>query len=404
MLLHKIIEELELKSINEVISNGYCLGCGLCHAIEKNTEIVERNGNLISNYSKKDRGHIAVCPGAGYDIVDSGKRIHSAKNYSYELGWYNELNLVQSLDTTLLKKASSGGAMTTIALFMLEKGYVDGVICTKYTYDSPTPRPTTYIARNKEELIEGQGSKYCPTSTLSILSQLQAEEKYVLIGTPCQIAGWRKYQKELNPSINIVLTLANFCGGYRDFREIDHFVHNVAKFDSVKHFQHRGDGVPGLMKIVDNNGREWKYPYPKYAQLSPIQKNNRCVYCIDATGELADISCGDAWIKRITDTGEAWSTIILRNKKAQKLFSEMLEAKLFNLGKITENEVVESQRLNITSKKYRQYKRIKIKKILLQRVPDWYDGIKNMGGSYITECEILLSKYIRSKLSILYKR
>jgi len=30
---------MELKSINEVISNGYCLGCGLCHAIEKNTEI-----------------------------------------------------------------------------------------------------------------------------------------------------------------------------------------------------------------------------------------------------------------------------------------------------------------------------------------------------------------------------
>lgn len=388
---------MKLDSINKVISKGFCLGCGLCHIIDNNAEIMEKNGNIISNYLKHGDGdHISICPAAGYDIYNLGKEIHSAKHYSYELGWYNDIHLVQSLDETILRHASSGGVMTTIALYMLEQGYADGIICTKYSYKGKTPRPESYVARSKEELLLAQGSKYCPTSTLSILSQLKQNERYVLIGTPCQIAGWRKYNKELSPSINIVLTIANFCGGYRDFREIDYFVYNIAGFDCVKYFQHRGDGVPGQMKIVNNCGEEWKYPYPGYAHLSPIPKNKRCVFCIDATGELADISCGDSWIERITKTGEPWSTIILRNERANFFYDEILERGLINEGCISEQEVIESQKLNITSKKYRQFKRIRIQSIILKYVPNWYGCIKDISGTYFNECRILLSKFVHS--------
>ena len=390
---------MKLNTIKKVISKGYCLGCGLCHVVDQNCSILEKNGNLISSYNKKGKGHIVVCPAAGYDIVNLGKSIHSAKKYNYELGWFNKLILVQSVDKSILRKASSGGAMTTIALYMLEKGYADGVICTKYSYTNPnSPRPITFIARTKEELLQAQGSKYCPTSPLSILGRLNKDEKYVLIGTPCQIAGWQSYKKEFAPSVNIVLTIANFCGGYRDYRELDYFVHKIAGYNSVRYFQHRGDGVPGYMKIIDENDNEWKYPYPEYAHFSPIEKNKRCVYCVDATGELADISCGDAWIDRIKKTGESWSTLILRNAKAEKLLKEIVENNSFRTGDISEEEVIQSQKLNITSKKYRQVKRIRLRTLLLGYVPNWNNSIKDFGGSYFNECKILLSKFIRNKV------
>lgn len=394
---------MKLKTINKVISSGYCLGCGLCCVIDKNSMIVEKDGNIKSTYhNNKHNGHISVCPAAGYDIINLGKKIHSASKYSYELGWYNKLKLAQSGDEIVLKKASSGGAMTTIALFMLEKGYADGVICTRYSFDRPEPRPITYIARNKADLLRAQGSKYCPTSILTILKDLNAEEKYVLIGTPCQIAGWQKYKKEYKPSINIVLTIANFCGGYRDYREIDYFVHNIAGFNKASFFQHRGDGVPGFMRIIDEKGTEWKYPYPEYVRLSPIRKNKRCVYCIDATGELADISCGDAWIDRIKETKEPWSSLILRNEKAVNLLKQIVENNYLRVGDVTESEVIQSQKLNITSKKYRQFKRIRITRIFLGNVPNWFDCVKDLDGSYIGECKILLSKFIKN--TILKKR
>ena len=184
---------MKFKSINNVINNDYCLGCGLCHVIKTEALITEKNGKLVSNIITNSKEHISVCPAAGYDIINLGKEIHSSENYVYELGWYNSIKLVQSLDKSILEKASSGGAMTTIALYMLVSGKADGVICTKYSYDKNIPRPVSFIAHTKEELLQAQGSKYCPTSTLSILCQLDADKKYVLIGTPCQIAGWRKY-------------------------------------------------------------------------------------------------------------------------------------------------------------------------------------------------------------------
>lgn len=389
---------MKLRNIKQVIKNDFCLGCGLCHVIHTNVEIKEENGNLKSNFTNI-RGlidHINVCPAAGYDIHSLGKEIHQVENYSYELGWYKNIRMAHSCDDEILKHASSGGIMTSIALYMLEKGLANGIICTKYDYSNGNARPICFIARNKLDLEQAQGSKYCPTKTLELLSQLKDDEKYVLIGTPCQIAGWRKYNKEFKTSQNIILSIANFCGGYRDYREIDFFVKNIAGFSTIIHFQHRGDGVPGQMKIVSSEGQEWKYPYPDYARLSPIQKNKRCVYCIDSTGELADISCGDTWLDRVKNSKQVWSTIITRNEASEKIVSKMIRDKIIEVGVITEKEVIESQRLNISSKKYRQFKRIRLMTLLFNYVPNWYSCVKNVEGSYYNECRILLSKFYHS--------
>lgn len=384
-------------TIKNVINSNLCLGCGLCHMINDNVKIIEHEGSLHSNYTEvvsgSRKGNINVCPGAGYNIDELGRIIHNAPHYEYELGYYTSLLLAHSTDAEILARASSGGAITAIALYMLESGKADGVICTKYVYPDGKPRSSTYVARTKVELIEAQGSKYCPTSTLSILPELIEGERYVLIGTPCQIAGWRKYAKCFKASFEIVLTISNFCGGYRDYREIDYFVNEVAGFNAVSHFQHRGDGVPGRMRIVDEKGNEWSYPYPDYAKLSYIQKNKRCTYCIDATGELADISCGDAWLSRVKALNQVWSSVISRNQIGEAIISEMRSAKLIETGEISKQEVILSQKLNITSKKYRQFKRLRLMHMLFKRVPNWHGCVIDVGGSYINECRILISKF-----------
>lgn len=78
-------------TIKEVIKSDLCLGCGLCHVINEDTDITEKDGNLKSSFkntaSKED--HIKVCPGAGYDIEEMGKSIHQAPHFIYELGYYS---------------------------------------------------------------------------------------------------------------------------------------------------------------------------------------------------------------------------------------------------------------------------------------------------------------------------
>ena len=92
--------------------------------------------------------------------------------------------------------------------------------------------------------------------------------------------------------------------------------------------------------------------------------------------------------------------MILRNKHAESIMNEIIESNLVKVGCIDESEVIASQKLNITSKKYRQFKRIRIQNLLLQYVPDWYGCIKNDRGSYFKELKILCSKYLSSKLHV----
>ena len=165
----------------------------------------------------------------GYNLKFLGNSLFGDINYVPEIGYYRSIQLVHSTNQTLLKNASSGGMMTQIASALLRKSEVNGVITTRFVYDNNHVRTETFIATNEEELIKGQGSKYCPTSTLSIIKELDPQKKYLLIGTPCQIAGYRMFAN-LQPNVKemIPYTMANFCGGYRDFKELDFFVSKIA--------------------------------------------------------------------------------------------------------------------------------------------------------------------------------
>ena len=59
---------------------------------------------------------------------------------------------------------------------------------------------------------------------------------------------------------------------------------------------------------------------------------------------------------------------------------------------ISVDEIIESQKLNITSKKYRQTKRIRISRMVGITVPQW-DELPPSNGSYFTEIRVLLGKF-----------
>lgn len=386
-----------LKNINQVIKNNLCLGCGLCCLEDKTCQMIVKDGHPIPSKIVKSETIEKVCPAKGYDIYELGKKIFKAEKYKYELGWYNRLNLVHSNDSEILKNASSGGAITEIALFLLERNHIDGVICTNFIYDNNKVRTNSYIATNKEELVKAQGSKYCPSSTLKLLPDLlNDDKKYAIIGTPCQIAGLRLLQQtDSRYKDKITYTISNFCGGYRDYRELDYFIEKIAKFDSVSFFRHRGSGQPGSMKIINKEGKVYEYPYPDYAKLSPFLKNERCTLCIDATGELSDFSCGDAWIDKSLTGNKPFSIVISRNKNSEKILDEMSSVGIIEMKPISEYDTISSQKFNIDSKKYRQKKRLLISELMCMRVPNWKNRLlDSKKSSYWKEFKVLISKYL----------
>lgn len=114
-------------------------------------------------------------------------------------------------------------------------------------------------------------------------------------------------------------------------------------------------------------------------------------------GELADICCGDAFVKRLKDTGKTWSVVLCRNHSAKALIDDMRDRGRLVLDAMTMDEVVYSQRFNLASKKRRQQSRRKLYKWLGYQLPDLYEEGYDLEPTPIS---IEIKVYIKHKLTL----
>lgn len=405
-----------LGSIQKVVRSNLCISCGGCCVVspQGNVKMQEHTnlGMLYPALSPSACGwgngiEYEICPGKGYEILQMGQDYFpNAPFHDIDLGrWFN-VWAGHSLSDKITANASSGGLMTAIAEHLLIDGIVDGVVVTRIRYGFPGPRAETFIATSLEELISAQGSKYCPVPVLEIIPEIESFHGRVLfIGTPCQIAGLRMLQR-ISPSLRekIPLTMGNFCGGFRDLRETDTLIKRAGIHPSdVVRFRYRGGGQPGSMIIENSEYRRSELPYPGYARMTGYVKHKRCRLCVDATAELADFSCGDAWIPRFLNSGQAWSLVITRSESAEILLKKMVIQKKITLAEVTIDELKKSQYDNLNSKKVRQYARRKLYKMLTIQIPKYDGGFQVITGGVLYELRVLITHtifYILEKFHI----
>jgi len=397
-------------SIEDIVTNDLCISCGACSAFKQQSKYVMKENTSRGMYlpeqvrkKKSDIGtEINVCPGKGYEIVKMGLELFpEARNVDIDLGRWNRIFSGGTTDKRVAKNASSGGVMTEIAKFLLDTSVIDGVVVTSFNYGESGPRPNVKIVSTVEELLVAQGSKYCPVPVLDIIPEIKKfKGKILFIGTPCQIAGLRLLQaQDKSLQDKVPFTIGNFCGGFRDLRETDTLIKRAGiKVEDVISFRYRGNGQPGSMLIKDTGGKVAELPYPDYARMTGVVKHRRCQLCVDATAELADFSCGDAWIDRFLNTNEAWSLVITRSENAGKVIDDMVLNGNIKVETVTVDEVKNSQAGNLTSKKRRQLARRKLYTALGIKLPE-FDGSyhTNVGGMFL-EVKVYLSHMFFSKL------
>lgn len=371
-----------MNTIEEVIKSDLCIGCGICSIDQatngmkfskKNDCFVPAN-TRIANRSLANK----ICPGKGYQIIGDADKLYSGTSkYDIDLGYFKNFTGAHSTNKEILQNASSGGVLTSLLIYLLQAKIVERVSVTKFICDTEGVRTKTFLTSNISDILSAQGSKYCPTNVSELLEQLTSfKGKVAVVGTPCVIAGIRNIQKEI-PSLivsKIELMISNFCGGFKSYRNIRRLaeIHNM-DYKNLKHFRFRGGGQPGSLRCVSNDGIEAQTPYPKYVGLTGQSKMYRCHVCVDATGELADISCGDAWIPRFENDENPWSVVLTRSTNAFEIINAMAEKNLITTAEMTIDEVKLSQRFNLKSKKTRQASRMKLYRMLGYKIPS-FDG------------------------------
>ncbi|WP_320040576.1 Coenzyme F420 hydrogenase/dehydrogenase, beta subunit C-terminal domain [uncultured Desulfobacter sp.] len=397
--------------IKDVVKNNLCIGCGICsydkNIIEfKYSKFLGIDYPLLDNNNNYNSGTL-VCPGKGYEIINKANKLYGGSNYSIELGYVHKCYASHSNNRKILKNASSGGVMTELLIYLLEKKIVDKVAVTKFIYTNQGPRTKTFLTNDINKIIESQGSKYCPVNVSNVLTEIKHEEgRIAYLGTPCQIAGIRQIQEIDEDFKNtIIFTIANFCGGFKNHNNIRKLScrHSI-NYKQIKKLRFRGGGQPGSMIIEDNSNR-FEVQYPDYTGYTGYSKLLRCQFCIDATGELADFALGDAWLEPYISDPNPWSVIITRNNAATKIIENMKNAKIITSNSITERQVCLSQKTNLKSKKDRQSARSKLYSVLGYKTPNYDGGYQHKTTSIIFEIKVFFVykfKYIL-ELTGLYK-
>ena len=264
------------------------------------------------------REGVAVCPGVS--LEHDYDRQQPGLIRDLEAGWGPVLGLWEghSTDPAIRHAGSSGGGVTAIALYMLERGDIHGVIHTAARTDKPYLNETV-LSRSRNELLARTGSRYAPASPADGIPLIKAAPKpCVFIGKPCDVAAIQKARR-IDPQLDakLALTIGFFCAGTPSTDGTLAMLQRMGidEPDRLVRLRYRGHGWPGKAMAVlrrDDGGeetRELTYDV-SWGEILTKHVQWRCRVCADHTGEFADVAVGDPWY-RTPQPGETGDSLVL---------------------------------------------------------------------------------------------
>ncbi|MBW4636556.1 MAG: Coenzyme F420 hydrogenase/dehydrogenase, beta subunit C-terminal domain [Iphinoe sp. HA4291-MV1] len=203
------------------------------------------------------------------------------------------------------------GIVSTIAIEMLNRGIVEGVVCVQNTKEDRF-QPMPIIARTAEEILAARVNKPTLSPNLSVLEQVEKSgmKRLLVIGVGCQIQALRTVEKQLG--LEKLYVLGTPCvdnvtrAGLQKFLETtskspDTVVHYEFMQDFRVHFKHED----GSIETVPFFGL-------KTNKLKDVFAPS-CISCFDYVNSLADLVVG------YMGAPFGWQWIVVRNEQGKQM-------------------------------------------------------------------------------------
>jgi coenzyme F420 hydrogenase subunit beta len=394
------------KTIEEVLNAGLCNGCGTCVGLCPNSAIYmsKSKEGYIPKLNRTECNQCGicfdVCPGHSVNFRKLNSIIFGKEKQDVLMGNYINCYVGHATDLNIRHNSTSGGIITSLLIFAIEEGIIDGALVTKMN-DARPLEPEVFIARTKDEIISASKSKYCPVPANTVLKNILRENgRFAIVGLPCHIQGIRKAEM-VNKKLakKIVLHLGLVCNHTPTFSATAYLLQKMKlRKEEVKKIDYRGEGWPGGMSIILANGKKnfvdqfdpfyWGYVFNSY--FFPT----RCILCNDKMCELSDISFGDAWHLSNSKIGE--SIIVSRREIGEELLEKATMKKEIEIKKVSSKQIVESQGLDLVKRRHKA--RILIFKKLGKRVPVCnQEVLESKTSDYVKALSLYLRNYVSSK-------
>ncbi len=374
------------KNIQEVVNSGLCASCGACVGVcptkaitlhwQNGTNCFTGTGLLVPSVSDRCTQCglcYSVCPGHEVNFDELNRTVFGQIPKDAQFGNLREIYVGRSTDDALLTKVSSGGLVTALLLFALEKGFITGAVVLGMDKENPIVTKVS-IARTAQEVIDAVGSKYTSGPVCTAISEiLEHEGQYAVVGLPCHIEAFRKAEQQI-PKLKerVAFHFGLFCQTMASYKGLKYWLtaHKINPAD-VAALSYRGNGWPGGMTLEFKNGTSTFYPLNDYWTALEHFPPNRCTLCPDALADLADVSFGDAWSIPNADPDKGNSIVVVRSQTAQDLLSHASEQHHVILFPATTQMLFNSQKATIDFKKKTYPARARLRSVLGKKIPSF---------------------------------
>lgn len=355
-------------NIGFVAKNQLCTGCGICVDVcpTDSIQILLKNGvyqsDLNSSTCLNEKGCskcIKVCSGFSIDVKRRSEDLFKSNpHFDSYIGYYEGCYSGFSLNHIVRYHSASGGLLSQFLIFLLNKKIIDGAVVTGFNKNDKIT-PHVFIATTAEEILSAKSSKYCPVNMATIGNKIKAREgKFVIVGLPCHIHGFRK-RADIDPAFKnkILGYFSIYCSSNRSFLATEYLFRKYhINSKDIKYFAYRDDGCLGSMKVVKKDGETTLVPYIKYyASIRSFFKPKRCLSCIDHYGSLADVSFGDLHITPYDQDKVGVNSVIIRNPIFSNWLQQAVREKIIFLTEIPAHTVNQSQKTMLYPKKKKVY-------------------------------------------------
>jgi len=369
------------KNIQEVVRSGLCNRCGTCVGLsEGRIAFSDRTRKYIpvvgKDLGKKENSELLqYCSGNAFNFPEQNIRIFGQEgHHNIFTGTYRNIYIGNCTDEEVRRNGASGGILSAVLIWLLEKGKIDGAVVVGMSKEEPW-LTKAFIARSKEDILQAAQSKYIITSTNEILPEIHAfEGKLAYVGLPGQVQSIRLLQQHGHPSVrNIEYLLGPFYGNTLHFSSVKSFLRSYGEKDyrKIKKLYFRHGEWPGNMRVELDSGRILELPKFHANYLIPFHIVKNSLLCTDLSNEFTDISGGDAWAPVYEERGKGFSMVLARSKKGQEIIESMLEEGLLNFEPIDENKAITMHSHGYDLKKRGSFIRMKYRSWLGKKNPDY---------------------------------
>lgn len=307
-------------------SERACTGCGVCYAacpahaiaINLNSE------GFLEAIVDQDK-----CTGCGLC-----KKVCSKYDRAGETGLKERLQQVGEIfgafsnDQDIRMKCSSGGIGYEIARLCMNEGFI---VCGA-GYNEAKDIVEHTMAANENELGAFKGSKYIQSITGEAFSAFEADKKYIVFGTPCQIYSLHKYLMLKGTRDKFVL-VDFFCHGvpskllWNKYAENLKSRYRLGNIENVSFRDKKTGWHNYCMHISGENGEYVKSMEDDLFYiffLSDVCLNKPCYDCSFRRGDMhSDIRLGDFWGPRYKDNKQGVSIVIGNTVKGMEIIRKL---------------------------------------------------------------------------------